>query len=151
MHENREISSAPSERCEGRSVKVQSRTTDMHVLEKSDWRRSTDELAEQGKATSCGGWGGKGAAGGELRWNTHAPDSEQESACPSVRRCASGKLQFLVCLTSRSFRRAVCVDALVRLCAGAVRENRPYRDSRCVAETMLAGRFPTQTQASVIK
>jgi len=36
MHENREISSAPSARCEGRSVKAQSRTTDMHVLEKSD-------------------------------------------------------------------------------------------------------------------
>ena len=57
-------------------------------------RRNTDELAEQGKVTSCGGWGGKGAAGGEHRWDTHAPDSEQESACPSVRRCASGKLQF---------------------------------------------------------
>ena len=35
MHENREISSAPSARCEGRSVKAQSRTTDMNVLEKS--------------------------------------------------------------------------------------------------------------------
>jgi hypothetical protein len=28
-----------------------------------------------------------------------------------------------------SFRRAVCVDALVRICAGAIREDRPYRDS----------------------
>src|SRR6202035_2633500 len=36
MHENREISNAPSASCEGRSVKAQSRTTDMHVLEKSD-------------------------------------------------------------------------------------------------------------------
>ena len=36
MDENREISSAPSASCEGRSVKAQSRTTDMHVLEKSD-------------------------------------------------------------------------------------------------------------------
>jgi hypothetical protein len=36
MHENREISSAPSGVGEGRSVKAQSRTTDMHVLEKSD-------------------------------------------------------------------------------------------------------------------
>jgi len=36
MHENREISSAPSGVCEGRSVKAKSRTTDMHVLEKSD-------------------------------------------------------------------------------------------------------------------
>jgi hypothetical protein len=36
MHENREISSAPSVIDEGRSVKAYSRTTDMYVLEKSD-------------------------------------------------------------------------------------------------------------------
>ena len=36
MDENREISSAPLASCEGRSVKAQSRTTDVHVLEKSD-------------------------------------------------------------------------------------------------------------------
>ena len=36
MHENREISSTPSGKCEGRSEKAINRTTDMHVLEKSD-------------------------------------------------------------------------------------------------------------------
>ena len=36
MHENREISSAPSVMDEGRSVKATSRTTDTHALEKSD-------------------------------------------------------------------------------------------------------------------
>ena len=36
MHENREISSAPSVIDEGRSVKAHSRTTDTHALEKSD-------------------------------------------------------------------------------------------------------------------
>jgi hypothetical protein len=36
MHENREISSTPSAASEGRSVKARNRTTDMHVLEKSD-------------------------------------------------------------------------------------------------------------------
>src|SRR5258708_5842168 len=36
MDENREISSTPSASCEGRSVKANSRTTDMHVQEKSD-------------------------------------------------------------------------------------------------------------------
>ena len=36
MHENREISNTPSGIREGRSVKAHSRTTDMHVLEKSD-------------------------------------------------------------------------------------------------------------------
>jgi RNA-directed DNA polymerase len=36
MHENREVSSAPSAVVEGRSVKAHSRTADMYVLEKSD-------------------------------------------------------------------------------------------------------------------
>ena len=36
MHENREISSAPSSNDEGRSAKASGRTADMHVLEKSD-------------------------------------------------------------------------------------------------------------------
>ena len=36
MDENREISNTPSGIREGRSVKAHSRTTDMHVLEKSD-------------------------------------------------------------------------------------------------------------------
>jgi len=36
MHENREISSTPSGICEDGSVKARNRTTDMHVLEKSD-------------------------------------------------------------------------------------------------------------------
>ena len=36
MDENREISNTPSPSGEGRSVKASSRTTDMHVLEKSD-------------------------------------------------------------------------------------------------------------------
>jgi hypothetical protein len=36
MHENREISSAPSPFGEGRSAKARGRTADMHVLEKSD-------------------------------------------------------------------------------------------------------------------
>jgi hypothetical protein len=36
MHENREISSAPSPLGEGRSAKASGRTADTHVLEKSD-------------------------------------------------------------------------------------------------------------------
>jgi hypothetical protein len=36
MHENREISNAPSFVCEGRSAKVLSRNADMHALEQSD-------------------------------------------------------------------------------------------------------------------
>jgi hypothetical protein len=36
MHENREISNTPGSLDQGRSVKAINRTTDMHVLEKSD-------------------------------------------------------------------------------------------------------------------
>src|ERR1035441_2149573 len=36
MHENREISSTPWSHGQGRSAKAESRTADMHVLEKSD-------------------------------------------------------------------------------------------------------------------
>jgi hypothetical protein len=36
MHENREISNAPSPTDEGRSAKAKGRTADMHALEKSD-------------------------------------------------------------------------------------------------------------------
>ena len=36
MHENREISSAPSSSDEGRSAKAINHNADMHVLEKSD-------------------------------------------------------------------------------------------------------------------
>jgi hypothetical protein len=81
--------------------------------------RSTCEPTEQGKATSCGGRGGKGAAGGEHRSTAHAPDSEQESACPRV-WTVRVKQASVAGLLSRhsSFRRAVCVDAHVRICAG---------------------------------
>ena len=41
--------------------------------------RSTNEPAEQSGVSCGGGWGGKGAAGGEHRADAHAPDSEQES------------------------------------------------------------------------
>jgi len=85
-------------------------------------RRNTDEPAEQWKVTSCGGWGGKGAAEGEHRWGTHAPDSEQEPACTSVRRCALGKLQSslphaMILQKSRMRRRArtdLCGGRFVR-------------------------------------
>src|SRR5215831_3826719 len=46
--------------------------------------RSTGEPAEQSGASRCGGWGGKGAAGGEHRTDAHAPDLSRNYACPSA-------------------------------------------------------------------
>src|SRR5665811_594784 len=51
--------------------------------------RSTDEPAEQRRATFSGGWGGKGADRGEHRSITHAPDTEREAHVPGVERCAA--------------------------------------------------------------
>src|ERR1035438_7335189 len=50
--------------------------------------RNTCEPAEQGRATFCGGWGGKGTAEGEHRSVTHAPGTERETHVPGTGRCA---------------------------------------------------------------
>ena len=80
MHENREISNTPSAVLR-RPVREGAKPHDGHARAgEVGLRRSICEPAEQGKVTSCGGWGGKGAAGGEHRSGAHAPDSEQEYA-----------------------------------------------------------------------
>jgi len=61
-------------------------------------RRNTDEPSEQRKVTSYGGWGGKGAAGGKHRWDTHAPDSGQDQHVP-VFGGVRWAICSLVCLT----------------------------------------------------
>jgi len=58
MDENREISSAPLALCEGRSVKAQSRTTDVHVLEKSDC--AVVPVNHPNKAAQAAAEGGEG-------------------------------------------------------------------------------------------
>ena len=58
MHENREISNTPSAVCEGRSVKAQSRTTDVHVLEKSDC--AVVPVNHPNKAAQAAAEGGEG-------------------------------------------------------------------------------------------
>src|SRR3954466_5380179 len=81
-------------------------------------RRSTDALAEQGKVTFCGGWGGKGAAGGELRCNTHAPDQCRNQHVPvfdGVRRAnCSFSLSIVMILQKSRMRKRARTD----LCGG---------------------------------
>jgi hypothetical protein len=58
--------------------------------------RNTREAAEQGRATFCGGCGGKGTDEGEHRSVTHAPDTEREArvrGLDGVRRTAREKKQ----------------------------------------------------------
>src|ERR1700680_3615290 len=59
MDENREISNTPSAVCEGRSVKAQSRTTDMHVLEKSDCAEVPVNRPNKGGQLPAEGGGGR--------------------------------------------------------------------------------------------
>ena len=58
MDENREISSTPLASCEGRSVKAQSRTADVHVLEKSDC--AVVPVNHPNKAAQAAAQGGEG-------------------------------------------------------------------------------------------
>ena len=92
-------------------------------------RRSTCEPPEQDCASCYGGWGGKGAAGGEHHAGAHAPTLS--GICMSQRLDGVHDANRGPGLLSRhsSFRRAVCVDALARICAGAACEGRPYRDT----------------------
>ena len=54
MHENREISRAPLAVGKGRSVKAHRRTTDTHVLEKSDCAvmRAEQHVVQEGQSPS---------------------------------------------------------------------------------------------------
>jgi hypothetical protein len=51
------------------------------------------------------------------------PDTERKTHVPGTARCAASIRRH------SSTVRAVCVNALVRICAGAISDDRPYRDS----------------------
>ena len=84
MHENREISSAPSAVREGRSVKAISHTTDMYVLEKSDC--AVVPVNQPNKERQLSAEVGEGRA--QLKENIiqphMLPTQSRNFACPSV-------------------------------------------------------------------
>ena len=119
MHENREISSAPSAVGEGRSVKAHSRTTDMHVLEKSDC--AVVPVNRPNKGGQLPAEAGEGRVQLEeniiqahmlltLRRDMHVPCVWTVCAKPTAVYGSPSR--------HLSFRRAVCVNAHVRICAG---------------------------------
>jgi hypothetical protein len=83
MHENREISSTPSRVCEGRSAKAINRTADMHVLEKSDCAALPVNRPNKGRQLPAEAGEERAQLEENIVSTAHAPDSEQESACPS--------------------------------------------------------------------
>ncbi len=119
MHENREISSAPSVIDEGRSVKAHSRTTDTHALEKSDCAVLPVNRPNKGRQPPAEA--GEGRA--QLEENI-----VQAHMLLTLSRDMHVPAFWTVCVKptavygspSRhlSFRRAVCVNAPVRICAG---------------------------------
>ena len=119
MHENREISSAPSVMDEGRSVKAHSRTTDMHVLEKSDCAVLPVNRPNKGRQLPAEAGEGRAQLEENIVQAPHAPDSEQGYACSSVWTvCVKPTAVYGSPSRRLSFRRAVCVNAHVRICAG---------------------------------
>jgi hypothetical protein len=136
MHENREISSTPWSEDQGRSAKAKSHTVDMHVLEKSNC--AVVPVNQPNKGGQPSAKAGEGRA--QTRENTvpsHMPPT-QSGKCMSQRgnytdalgtshptpepvdsfAPRSALLSRCTLLRHSSFVRAVCVDALVRICAG---------------------------------
>src|SRR5215831_5823012 len=118
MHENREISWTPCRKTKAGSLKAINRTADMNVQEKSDCvvvpmnRRTTKGYLPRRL--------------GRTSFNLTCTRHRAGNACP--RDCAvCGTLKDLACRLASSVR-AVCVNALVRICAGASSNRRPYRD-----------------------
>ena len=67
--------------------------------------------------------GREGRSWRRTSFDRHAPDSEQESACPRVWTVRVKQASVAGSLSRHSsFRRAVCVDAHVRICAGGAQQ-----------------------------
>ena len=113
MHENREISSTPW-KLQGRSAKAINRNADVHVLEKSDCavvpvnrpNKEEQSSAEVGEGRAWIVENIPRVTCSRLRaGNQHVPDSRR--VCGGL---ATPSLVFTI--------RAVCVNALARICAG---------------------------------
>jgi hypothetical protein len=130
MDENREISNTPLALCKGRSVKAQSRTTDVHVLEKSDC--AVVPVNHPNKAAQAAAEGGEGRV--QLEENIIQAymllTLSRNKYVPASGRCAGSKPHFGFACTpfilqkSRMRRRArtdLCGGRSVRIVPTATR------------------------------
>jgi len=115
MHENREILlHVLVLRIKTGPRRPLNRTADMNVQEKSGLCRSTDEPAEQRRTAFGGGRGGKGARLRRTPFNrTLHPDTEREKHVPKRLQC----VRQAAFAATHPWQRAVCVNALIRICA----------------------------------
>ena len=82
MHENREISSAPSCSDEGRSAKAINQTADTHVLEKSDCAVVAVNRSNKEAQASVEAGGGEGHRPRRTSFNHTSPRHRAGKACP---------------------------------------------------------------------
>ena len=86
--ENREIPRPPAaDGAAGRAGKADGRTPAMHGAGEVGQARSTDEAAEQRRATGRGGGGGKGPGQGKRGRAKRAPDTEPDQRAKCARPC----------------------------------------------------------------
>ena len=96
MHENREISSAPSSVDEGRSAKASGRTADVHVLEKSDC--AVVPVNQPNKAATAAAEAGEGRAQmkeniGQSRMHPTQSGNRMSQGLDGVRKAARERRQ----------------------------------------------------------
>jgi hypothetical protein len=123
MHGNWKTSGAPRpEREGGRSWKVPSHKADAHASGGVGPRHSNDEPEERRRAISSGVWGEKGAGQGEHRLIQHLPDTVRGNrVCQGLRAVRVATL-----LVIHPRWEPYAGKPLVRFCAGAISDGRPY-------------------------
>jgi hypothetical protein len=118
MHENREISSTPLLVEEGRSEKAINRNADMHVLEKSDCAIvPVNQSNNEGKPSAEVGEG-KAQLMENIVCAQMLLTLSREMHVPAFGGVREVGRSLGSLSRHPSFRRAVCVDAHVRICAG---------------------------------
>jgi hypothetical protein len=141
MHENREISGASRlDKGRDRSEKAESHNADMHVPEKSDRVVVPMNQPNKGEQSSAEVGEGRARTKENIGRSSTSPTQSGKARVPGIERCAASRQ---VRFAALSEVRAVCVNALLRICAGgAISNGRSYRD------TMLSASHVSGVSAS---
>src|SRR6516165_2490661 len=116
MHENREISGASrSYQDRDRSAKALSHKAGMHVSEKSDRAVVPMNRPNKGEQSSAEVGEGRARTKENIGRSSTSPTQSGKTRVPGIERCAASRQ---VRFAALSEVRAVCVNALLRICAG---------------------------------
>ena len=161
MHENRETSRVPRSHWErGRSAKATSQTADRHGLEESD--RAVLPVNQPNKEGQPPAEVGEGREGKGRAWTQENIVPSHTSPTQSGERVSQGLYGVRQVAKRSTLRRqsskvrAVCVEALIRICTGGISDGRPYRDScfleprTAICPAALSNKLASNNQASPI-